>query len=247
MGTIRRLSIFDLSTLYGREKIITSPQNYFVDFSFFDLTYPFLVIRLEPSLSQVLLGRYRLKFFRRKKLIFKNTSSTYWNAFPHFRGSILKPQTCMCTKLPILLKNNHLYPEVYCLQKKKLSKEFFFKAIPKIKEIMFFLEKLQKKSDYSVPNALKFSKLSSASHGAKRIFELLDDMMQSQTIGSRYHYIEMEQELLPEREGSVARNGKNFPIWQPPMATILRFSPIFRAPFRKYMPNQEVEIGKDTW
>ena len=29
------------------------------------------------------------------------------------------------------------------------------------------------------------------------------------------------------------------------MATILRFSPIFRAPFGKYMmPSQEVKIGK---
>ena len=40
-----------------------------------------------------------------------------------------------------------------------------------------------------------------------------------------------------------ARKGKNFPIRQPQMATILRFSAIFRVPFGKYMPNQEVEIG----
>ena len=41
-----------------------------------------------------------------------------------------------------------------------------------------------------------------------------------------------------------ARKRKNFPVRQPQMATIFRIAPIFRAPFGKYMPNQEVEIGK---
>ena len=56
--------------------------------------------------------------------------------------------------------------------------------------------------------------------------------------------IALKREIFPEREGGGARKGKNFPIRQPQMATILRFSAILRAPFGKYMPNQEVEIGK---
>ena len=44
-------------------------------------------------------------------------------------------------------------------------------------------------------------------------------------------------QLYYYRNGNYFPNGRNFPIRQLQMATILRFSSIFRAPFRKYMPN----------